>query len=48
MKKSMTLATAREQKRLDKFAAEHPSTGDKSAFDALLKAMATKTKPEGD
>lgn len=44
--KHLSLEEARKHGRLDQFAKEHPTTGDKKLFDRLFKAM-TKKKPEG-
>lgn len=50
--KYLSLEEARKQKKLDRFANEHPSKGDESAFDGLLgattrkKAGADQTSPE--
>lgn len=43
--KYLNLEEARKQNKLDRFAKEHPSEGDKTAFDELFKAMA-KGKPK--
>lgn len=45
--KHLSLEEARKANKLDRFAKEHPSEGDKSAFDRLFNAM-TKKKPEGE
>lgn len=46
--KYLSLEEARKQKKLDRFAKEHPSEGDKPLFDALLDAMAMpKSSEEG-
>jgi hypothetical protein len=39
--KYLSLEEARNDKALDHFTKEHPSQGDKDAFDGLLKAMAS-------
>ncbi len=44
--KYLSLEEARRLKKLDRFAKEHPSTGDKDRFDKMFKAMAKK-KPKG-
>jgi len=44
--KYISLEEARKEKKLDRFAKEHPSEGDKKLFDKLFNAMAKK-KPEG-
>ena len=44
--KYINLEKARKDKKLDRFAKEHPSEGDKKLFDKLFNAMAKK-KPEG-
>jgi hypothetical protein len=38
--KYLSLDEARRAKKLDRFAKEHPSKGDKRRFDALLDKMA--------
>jgi len=38
--KNLSLEEARKANKLDRFAKEHPSSGDKTAFDKLFKAMA--------
>lgn len=45
--KHLSLEEARKEKQLDRFAKEHPSEGDKTAFDKLFTAMTggTKTLP---
>jgi hypothetical protein len=45
--KHLSLEEARKQNKLERFAKEHPSEGDKKLFDRLFKAMA-KTKPKGE
>lgn len=42
--KYLSLEEARKQGKLERFAKEHPTTGDKKAFDGLLHRMA-KNKP---
>ena len=46
--KHLSLEEARKQGKLDQFAKEHPSKGDKEKFDRLLESMAKgkKKKPE--
>jgi len=44
--KNLSLEEARKQDKLDQFAKEHPTKGDKKLFNRLFKAMAKK-KPEG-
>lgn len=44
--KYLSLEEARKKKQLDRFAKEHPSTGDKGLFNRLFKAM-TKSRKEG-
>lgn len=44
--KYLSLKEARKMKRLDRFAKEHPSEGDKKLFNRLLDAMARVDKPE--
>ena len=49
--KYLSLEEARKQKKLERFAKEHPSEGDKDAFDRLFKAMAKgklRTPPEDE
>ncbi|WP_340152060.1 hypothetical protein [uncultured Sneathiella sp.] len=43
--KHLSLEEARKEGKLEQFAKEHPSKGDKKLFDKLFKAMAKK-KPE--
>jgi len=43
--KFLSLEEAREQDKLDQFCKEHPSEGDKKAFDRLLNRMAKPKKP---
>lgn len=43
--KFLSLEEAREQDKLDQFCKEHPSEGDKKAFDRLLDRMAKPKKP---
>ena len=43
--KHLSLEEARNQNKLERFAKEHPSKGDKTLFDKLFHAMAKK-KPE--
>ena len=43
--KHLSLKEAREQDKLDQFCKEHPSEGDKKAFDRLLDRMAKPKKP---
>lgn len=45
--KYLSLEEARQQKKLERFAKEHQTTGNKPAFDDLLKKMA-KTPPPDD
>lgn len=44
--KYLSLPEAQRKKLLDRFAKQHPSTGDETKFDRLLDAMAKK--PESD
>lgn len=48
--KYLSLEEARKKKLLERFAKEHPSTGDERAFDAMLGNMAagkpTAKKPK--
>lgn len=48
--KYLSLEEARKEKKLDRFAKEHPSEGDEEEFDRLLGAMAAPKdgKPEDD
>lgn len=53
--KYLSLEEARKKKTLDRFAKEHPSEGDKGAFDRALDAMVKKkssddetSKPDDD
>lgn len=41
----LSLEEARKKGKLDRFVKEHPSIGDKTAFDKLFKAMA-RNQPE--
>lgn len=45
--KYYSLEEARKDKNLEGFAKEHPSTGDRSLFNRLLKAMAKKPSKDG-
>jgi hypothetical protein len=45
--KYLSLEEARKEKRLDRFAKDHPTKGSKKKFDALLRRMA-KTPPKGE
>ena len=40
--KYLSLEEARKEKRLDRFAKDHPTTGSKKKFDSLLRRMAKK------
>lgn len=40
--KYLSLPEARERKLLERFAKQHPSTGNEGEFDRLLNAMAKK------
>lgn len=40
--KYISLEEARKEKKLERFAKEHPSEGDKKLFDKLFNAMAKK------
>jgi len=44
--KYLSLEEARKEKKLERFAKEHPSEGDKKLFDNLFKNMAFKKKPK--
>jgi hypothetical protein len=44
--KHLSLSEARKTGQLERFAKEHPATGDRDAFDKVLKAMATGKKPK--
>lgn len=44
--KHLSLEEARKENKLERFAKEHPTVGDKKLFDRLFYAMAKK-KPEG-
>lgn len=44
--KYLSLEEARKAKKLDRFAKEHPSTGDGARFDDLLGAMAKGEAPQ--
>lgn len=46
--KYLSLEEARKLGQLDQFAREHPSKGEKSAFDNLLGVMASGKPPEGN
>lgn len=47
--KYLSLEEARKKKGgLARFAKEHPSTGDESLFDRVLRLMAGKTQPARD
>jgi hypothetical protein len=43
--KHLSLSEARKTRQLERFAKEHPATGDRDAFEKLLKAMASGKKP---
>ena len=45
--KYLSLKEARDSDQLDQFAKEHPSTGDRDVFDALLEAIAKEPKGVG-
>ena len=45
--KHLSLEEARKAKKLDRFAAEHPTKGSRKAFDALLHRMAKRSKAAG-
>lgn len=47
--KYLSLEEARKAGKLERFAKEHPSTGDKGRFDKLFEAMSEKPKkkPKG-
>ena len=45
--KHLSLEEARNENKLNRFAKEHPSKGDKKLFDKLFTAMAKKKK-EGE
>ena len=40
--KYLSLEEARKEKRLERFAKDHPTTGSMKKFDALLRRMARK------
>ena len=42
--KYLSLEEARKAKRLDRFAKEHPSEGDRTRFDSLLGEMSKTTE----
>jgi len=44
--KYISLQEARKHEKLDRFCKEHPSKGDKKAFETLLDNMAFKKKPK--
>ncbi len=44
--KHLSLEEARRSGQLDRYAKEHPATGDQDRFNAVLKAMASGKKPE--
>jgi hypothetical protein len=44
--KYLSLEEAREQNKLDRFAKEHPSKGDKKAFQGLLDRMAKSSSKD--
>lgn len=45
--KHLSLGEARKADQIDRFCKEHPSKGDKAAFDRLLDAMASGKPPAG-
>ena len=46
--KYLSLEEARNQKKLGRFAKEHPSEAKKKNFDALLDAMCKSKKPKAN
>jgi hypothetical protein len=47
--KHLSLEEARKKKGgLDRFAKEHPSVGDESQFDAIMRVLASRTPPAKD
>lgn len=44
--KYLSLEEARQKKRIDRFCKEHPSKGDKKAFEKLLDAMTRNAPPK--
>ena len=42
--KYLSLEEARKEKKLDRFAREHPTKGSKKEFDSLLQRMAKSSK----
>ncbi len=45
--KYLSLEEARKAKKLDRFAKEHPTEGNKKEFDSLLLRMAKSSKEAG-
>jgi hypothetical protein len=45
--KYLSLEEARREKKLDRFARQHPTKGSKKKFDSLLRRMA-KSQPKGE
>lgn len=43
----LSLEEARREKKLDRFAKEHPTKGSKKKFDSLLRRMA-KSQPKAE
>ncbi len=43
--KFLSLQEARKSGQLDRYAKEHPATGDRDAFNRVLQAMASGKKP---
>ena len=44
--KHLSLHEARKSGQLDRYVKEHPTVGDREAFEKLLKAMASGKKPK--
>ena len=44
--KHLSLEEARRSGQLDRYAKEHPATGDRDAFNRVLRAMASGKKPK--
>jgi hypothetical protein len=45
--KYLSLEEARKEKKLKRFAKDHPSKGNKTLFNKLFKAMASGEPPKG-
>ncbi len=46
--KHISLEEARQEKKLDRFFKEHPSTGDEDAFDSIFHNMTKSSSADGE